>query len=447
MILGVLLAEVPLLVLGILLQQPFLGAAAACGLAYLVLAYRHPGLGWMLVWLAFPFSIEMLAPGGHALYVPTEPMIALALLAWAARILTTGWAGLPRSSLHAPLAALGVVALLAALFSPYALLGLKAWIAAAGYVTFAYLYCLLERGDSLRSGRWIPWVVGSGALWGLYGAARVVVMGVSLPHAYGAGRPFFTEHGGYGAYLAMVLPLALLMALERRGRAQALYAAASLAIALGVILSLTRAAWVSLAIVLPLTTGLWSWWRRSLRPAVLIAALTALVLVVLAGIGAGGRVTRHAGSIVEREDASNLERLNRWMAAVEMVRDRPWLGVGLAAYPPSYPQYRRKAILTSLAYQYMGPHSEPFRLLSEMGVLGFLAAIWFLGAAAALGFRVFWRSVDPRARLLALALLAGLGTYAIHAIFRTYFDLEKVAVPFWAALGGIAALGRELKRP
>ena len=54
-----------------------------------------------------------------------------------------------------------------------------------------------------------------------------------------------------------------------------------------------------------------------------------------------------------------------------------------------------------------------------------------------------WRRYLPPA--LALAALAALGTYAVHGLFRTYIDLEKVAVPFWASLGVLAALQRDVE--
>ncbi|TMQ56219.1 MAG: hypothetical protein E6K74_00650 [Candidatus Eisenbacteria bacterium] len=443
MIVGIALAEALLLGIGFALDQPLLGVMTAGALTYALLAYRHPNLAWVLVWLAFPFAIEMVIPGGHALYVPTEPMIALAILTWSVRVLAGKPIRLPRSSLHAPLAVLAALTLLSVATSAFPGLGLKGLIAASGYVVFAYLYCFLNCHDAATVERSVPWIVGSGAVWGLFGTIRVLQQGLTLQHAYGAARPFFTEHGVYAAYLAMILPLALLFALERRGSTRVMYAGASLALALGIGFSLTRAAWISLAIVLPLTAALWFWWRRRLKPMALLAGLSVIVCCVILGVGAGGRITKHAGSIAATEDASNLERFNRWMAAVEMVRDRPLLGMGYASYPHMYTQYRRKLIITELAFVHSGAHSEIFRLLSEGGVLGFLAAMWLVGAAAVLGLRIFRRSDDQRARLIALASLAGLGTYAIHGFFRTYIDLEKVAVPFWAGLGVLAALGRE----
>jgi O-antigen ligase len=88
-----------------------------------------------------------------------------------------------------------------------------------------------------------------------------------------------------------------------------------------------------------------------------------------------------------------------------------------------------------------GAHSEIFRLLAESGIPGLLAALWLMVAATVLALRLFVRAVDPRVKVVALAVLGGLGTYAVHGLFRTYIDLEKVAVPFWSCLGVLAALG------
>ncbi|HMI31257.1 MAG TPA: hypothetical protein VK527_05920, partial [Candidatus Limnocylindrales bacterium] len=171
MIVGFVLAETVLLLAGFALGHAFLGVAAAAGLVYLIVAYRRPALAWGLVWIAFPFSVEVVLPGGNAMYVPTEPMIGLWLLAWILRARTDATLRIPRSSLNAPLAALALVALGSVVVSHYPLLGLKALIVAAAYVAFAYGYWLLSFGDARAADRWIPWAVGSGAFWGLYGVA------------------------------------------------------------------------------------------------------------------------------------------------------------------------------------------------------------------------------------------------------------------------------------
>jgi len=445
LILGLILAEIVLFLAGALLGHPFLGAAAAAALIFLVVAYRHPRLAWALVWIAFPFSVEMRLPMGNAIYVPTEPMMMLSLLAWALRAPVRGRFRVPPSPLNAPLAAIAVVALASVAISQHPLLGFKAWLVAVAYAGFAYGFCFLNLGDTKTSERWIPWVVGLGAFWGLFGAFRVLSEGVSAQHAYGAARPFFPEHGTYSLYLAMILPLALLATLESEGKPRLLYALATLAIGFGVALSFTRAAWLSVVLVLPATAAIWAFRRRSVRPLAWAGSLAALILIGIGGIGAEVRITRHVSSVVETENVSNLERVNRWMAAAEMTKDRPWLGVGYGEYPAEYPQYRRKVILTDQVYYYMGAHSEPLRVLSETGVAGFAVVAWLVIAAFVIGIRVY-RAGDRATSLLALALLSGLGTYAVHSVFNSYPGVDKVTIPFWAFLGLLASLGQARER-
>ncbi|HKW51431.1 MAG TPA: O-antigen ligase family protein, partial [Candidatus Eisenbacteria bacterium] len=435
-------AELAILSVGFLVGRPLYGSAIALGCAYFLLAFRSPDLAWALVWLVFPFSIEVVFGGGSAINLPTEPMIAIALAAWTLRSVAAGNSRLPASPLHPPLAVLAGVALVSVALSPHRIDGLKAWVVAAAYAAFGYLYLLCNPCDPARRRRWIRLVVLTGALWGLYGSIRVFLIGAGPRLAYGIARPFFPEHGTYSAYLAMILPLALLCALERRGRDRVGYAAAAFAIALGITLSFTRAAWVSLVVVIPATAMLWAWWRGAWRKLLIPTAVAWLIAMVVFAVGATRSVSRHAESVVEVENVSNLERLNRWMAALEMAKDRPWSGVGYGAYPKAYSEYRRKLIVTEFSNQYMGPHSEPLRLLAEVGVPGLLAALWFLGAALGTGLRVFRRSRDPDRRFLSLAVVAGLATYAVHGLFNSYLGYDKVTVPFWIGLGMIAALGR-----
>jgi len=436
----VLLLEALLVLAGAVAGMPFLGVAAAGAVGYAILAYHRPNVAWGVLWIAFPFGIETLFPGGSALFVPTEPLIFIALAAWIARLLLGGPLRIPRSRLHLPLAALATATLVSSLLGASPMHGVKALAIASTYVAIGYVYVLVSIDDVARPDRLVPWIVGSAAAWGIWGTVKVIAEGVSLRNAYGAVRPFFPEHGGYSAFLAMIFPLALLVALERRGRSMLLYAASSFAILIGIVFSFTRAAWVSLALVLPPMLGLWYEWRRSTRALVLLAGAGILLVAIVVGTGSGGGVGRHVESITEKGDVSNLERLNRWMAAIEMLKAHPAFGVGFVAYPEVYHLYRRKAVLTSLAYQSMGPHSEFFRLLSETGFVGFAAASWFLVMAAVVGLNVFRSSPDPRTKVIVLAVMAGLGTYVIHGFFRTYIDLEKVCLPFWSCFGVIAAL-------
>jgi O-antigen ligase len=323
-----------------------------------------------------------------------------------------------------------------------------------GYAAFGYLYCFQERSDRRWHRWWLPLVALTGLIWGVFGIVRVLTGGtareaatVASTYSYGAFRPFFSEHGTYSAYLGMLLPAALLGALERRGAWRYLYGFSTACIGAGIVLAFARAGWLAILVVVPATVFAWAGWRQARRRLLLPAAMALAVALFVAGVGVSRQIARHVQSVASAENVSNLERLSRWTAATAMARDRPLTGVGFGCYVDAYPAYKRRAILTEQGLVRMGTHSEPLKLLSELGVPGFLAAVWLLAAVLQLGVRAFRRLPEAEDRVLALAAMAGLATYVVNGIFNAYLVETKVTVPFWAAIGVIAALGRRLKKP
>lgn len=454
-LISILIGEMFLLGLGFLLGRPEYAAVLAAAVAYFLLAYRWPDIAWALVWISVPPSIEVLLGAGTAITVPTEPMMIVAMLAWLLRRPVGRPWTLPPSPLHLPLAVLSGIVLLSATWSLNPLNTLKAWVMMGGYVVFGYVYFLQGGCDRRRRHAWLLLLVLTGAAWGAFGIARVLFSGettgmalmIASTYSFGAFRPFFSEHGTYSAYLGMLLPAALLGAMERTGRVRILYGVSAVLIAAGVLLAFARAGWLAILVVVPLTTLAWAFRHRGGRRLSIPLIVLGLVLGLVALSGIGYQVAHHAGTTVSASNISNLERLNRWTAALAMARDHPLTGVGYGAFLDAYRAYRTKFIVTDQVFIRMGTHSEPLKLLSELGVPGLLAAIWFLGAVVWLGVRAFWNLPNREDRILALAALAGFGTYLVNGIFNSYLVEEKVTIPFWSAIGVIAALGRGLERP
>ena len=450
---AVLALEAAIVAAGFVLDQPLLAAAFAAGIAFFLLAFRVPEVAWALVWITVAPNVEVLFAGGVALTMPTEPMVILALLAWfARRLLEGGWKIRP-SPIHAPLLAVASFTLLSVIWSVRPVATLKAWVMMAGYATFGYLYWYQSRCERVRRERWLLLTAVTGAVWGLFGIARVLfpaetgrdAASVASTYSYGAFRPFFREHGTYGAYMSMLLPAALLAGMDRPRRARLLYGLCAVVIALGVLLAFARAAWLATLLVIP--AAVWMWWRwgRGTRRRFLVPGLIAVALAaVVAGVGISRQVTRHATTVVSAENVSNLERFNRWNAAIMMARDRPLTGVGYGCYFDAYPRYKRRVLGTDQSTVRMGTHSEPLKLLSELGVPGLLAGLWFVFAVVKLGVACIRFLPEPSDRLVALAALAGLGTYLVNGLFNSYLVEDKVTIPFWMAIGIIAALGRRL---
>ena len=436
------LAELLLLLLGWKLGSLAWPLAGASAVVFALVAYRTPEAAWILVWLATPFSREIVGPGGAAFAMPSEPMMAIALGAWLLR--SWPWREIsagPRS-IARPLAAVAAIALVSVLASRVPLIGIKAWVMAALYAAFGYLYFVSTGFRPRRFSLWLGLGVLLASLLSTYASLRVLSAGAGLRTAYGAARPFFVEHGTFAAYIAFFLPPAIVESIASEGRRRFLWAAGAGVILTGIVLTFTRAAWISVALVLPVLLVAKMAARGSARLLVPIS----IVALLAWGIGTtkiAEPLLGHARTIVTAGNVSNLERLNRWMAAVEMTKARPLTGVGYSAYGEEYRYYRRKSIVTEQSYAMFGAHNELLRMLAETGWLGLAASIWFLGAVAVAGVRTFAR--DPRSYRgrLALGLTCGLATYAVHSLFNSYLGIDKISVPFWIFVGMLSALSEE----
>ncbi len=81
-------------------------------------------------------------------------------------------------------------------------------------------------------------------------------------------------------------------------------------------------------------------WRR-LFPVLLLAGGTALLVLVVTQVEP--LRVRAMSLLVGREDSSNNFRINVWLAALDMIRDRPWIGIGPGnnAFNLIYPLYQQ----------------------------------------------------------------------------------------------------------
>ena len=240
-------------------------------------------------------------------------------------------------------------------------------------------------------------------------------------------------------YLIPILPIALVALLRWRSWPQRLFA--SCALLLGVIalfLSYSRGGWLgmlaalgSLALLLVLRqTRQWPpLWRR-LFPALLLVAAVAVLVVAVTQVEP--LRIRVLSLVAGREDSSNNFRINVWLAAIDMIQARPWLGIGPGntAFNLIYPLYQQPKFNALSAY------SVPLELLVEGGVPYLLAAVGLLIASLRAGLaQLKGESNWALPALAALAAIAGLG---VQGITDTIFFRPEVQLTGWFCLASLA---------
>ena len=145
--------------------------------------------------------------------------------------------------------------------------------------------------------------------------------------------------------------------------------------------------------------------------------------------------------VAGREDSSNNFRINVWLAALNMVETRPWLGIGPGndAFNLIYPLFQQPKFNALSAY------SIPLEIAVETGVVGLITLLGLLitGLRQGLGQ---WRSDGPLAlpSLASVAMIAGLG---IQGLTDTIFFRPEVQLIGWFGMAVLAVAPGASQRP
>ena len=412
-----------------------------------------------------PLSVNLSEFGLSSIgwYMPTEPMLFALLLLFAAR-----WVSgkLPdRSLLEHPVTwviGLGFAWMgFTILPSSDMVVSLKAWISRAWFiVSFYVMVGEWVRTDPKAKARFLT--LFAIPLCGViaYTLVRHANHGFSKQAGHWVMKPFFKDHTSYGAVIAMMLPPVIAMAwrTNQSSLARVLWSMCTGWLALGIVFSFTRAAWVSLA-----AAGvLWVLMLAGVRFKALIAGgLGALLVLTFSwdslviqlernNQDSSDDLAKHVESISNvSSDASNLERLNRWSCAWAMFLERPIAGWGPGTYQFEYAPFQTAALRTKISTNNAdlgNAHSEYLGPLAEQGVLGFMSMVALLLAACQLGFKLHHTLTDPNERALALGLFLGLVTYFVHGVLNNYLDTDKASAPFWGFLAMLVVMDNQSTR-
>ncbi len=272
--------------------------------------------------------------------------------------------------------------------------------------------------------------------------------------AYSAPKPFFLDHTAIGAGLAFLIPL-ILYFLFRKDTPSALRLLLAIQLILftaAFILSYSRAAWISLVIAglttLVFLSGIsWKIVMTSVTLIIVTIATSWTEIIIRLNENrqeSSADMTRHIRSITNiRSDASNMERVNRWKAALRMSEERPLLGWGPGTYQFNYAPFQvstEKTIISTNYGEGGNAHSEYLGALSESGIPGILFYIFLLYLVMKRAIAVWKYHPDRSIRFITLALMAGLVTYIIHGGLNNFLDSDKISALFWGMIAAIVAI-------
>lgn len=270
--------------------------------------------------------------------------------------------------------------------------------------------------------------------------------------------PFFDEHTVYGACLAFVLPIAFLLnliALKSTLNPVLKIGSTILFFVLVVaeVLAFSRAAWLSIVVILVFYALL----KLNISP------VGFLIILLIAGgtlfaakdifrqqtkhsnsVSNDGNISNHISSITNlKTDASNTERLNRWVCAYRMFKSRPLVGFGPGTYQFKYAMFQThefKTYISTNRGDKGNAHSEYLTYLAENGVFGFISFLILVIYTLFKGISMYYERKPGLLKNTVLVVLLGLTTFFFHGVFNSFIDQDKMALLVFPALAVLVAI-------
>lgn len=393
---------------------------------------------------------------GPALSLPTEPLLFGVLLLFAFKFIFEG--GFDRRILYHPVTvAIGFLMLwkfITSLTSSMPGVSFKHLVSQLWFIVPMYLLGtqLFRDKQNIRRFIWlytIPLLIVVG-----YTIVRHAQNGWTQQAAHWVMIPFYNDHTAYAAALAMFIPplIAFTRMQEDTFSQRMLATLVTLVLTVALVLSYTRAAWLSLVAAL----GLFLVYYFRIRFWTVFSGLT-VVLVLFFSFqkdifmkleknrqDSATDFNKHLQSISNiSTDASNLERINRWNSALRMFEERPFWGWGPGTYQFNYAPFQKSdemTIISTNAGNRGNAHSEYIGPLAESGVFGLVTVAALLIALIYTASISISRSQDPVYRTLLLGVFLGLVTYFVHGALNNFLDTDKLSVPVWAFMAMVVAM-------
>lgn len=408
---------------------------------------------YAIVILSIPLSVDVyMMDESISISVPAEPMLVLLMGMFFLKSLlnpqkdTVFWT-------H-PLTTWIVLSWLwtvvCTLFSTHILVSLKATIMKTWTITIFYVvtYYILKKWECLPN-IWLLYIIPL-VFVVLYALIRHYEKGFTFHWSSRVMSPFYKNHVNYGTAVAALLPF-VIAGITIRSWIRWLYLLLFILFCTAIVFTYTRATYIA---ILLLPVVILAYYMRVVRIGVfiLLVGTTLLIGYLLYDnnylrFAHGDKYTEWHKNSFEKQlsataklkDVSSVERLYRWIAAYNMIEERPITGFGAGTFIFEYKGYTNAFFRTEVSsnIENSGLHSQFIGAFVEGGLLG---GILFLGLVISALFysqKIFVRS-QKRTKIWVLATGCSFVILLVHLLINDLLEVDEIASLFYINLAALA---------
>lgn len=237
----------------------------------------------------------------------------------------------------------------------------------------------------------------------------------------------------FAEYLIMIIPISVsLFWFSKKMHKKALFLATSMALALALLLSMSRGGWIGFAF--------------SAFVFMLFVEKRLLLLAIPLGLGGlfflPDTILNRILSIANFADSSNDYRIRMWKITLELIRDNWLVGVGFGHLPfkAAFGKYTR----TMPTYH---AHNTYLETMAEMGVIGFIVFISFLFVLFKYSIKKLIKGNDKYIKIVSSGILSGLAAVLVHGLVENILYIPRIITTFWILVGLLLTLVQIKEKP
>ncbi|MEE9437872.1 MAG: O-antigen ligase family protein [Saprospiraceae bacterium] len=451
-----------LLVLIALIKEMYIIAAAPVGLVVLYAIIRDYRALYYGFWVALPFSVEYNF-GSLGMDIPTEP-IMLGLTFIGILLLLSKLGKISFEYIYHPISVLLLLhlfwILFTSIYSQIPIVSYKFFLAKLWFVTPFFFLTF----HFLKSHKDISKLV---SLLTIFMSIAVMVVitrhaidGFTFIGSHKVVRPIFRNHVNYAAMIVVLLPYVwALYKSTKKSFSKTLLSFVILLFIVGAYFSYTRAAQICIFVAI----GAYFVIKFRLAKIALLSASIMTILLVgyllnnnkyLDFAPQFEKTIAHTkfNNLIEAtykmEDISTMERVYRWVAAVQMIQRKPIIGFGPGGFYNNYTKYTVRSFETYVSDnpEKSGVHSYYLMTMVEQGIIGLLIFIAFCFSIILYGERLYHKLTAPKDKNYVMAAILSIIVICMMNLINDLIEVDKVGPLFLLSASIIVMYDIRIKR-
>ncbi len=326
------------------------------------------------------------------------------------------------------------------------------------YLVFLFLtYTIIQSKDDLKK---FIYVYTAGLFLGvLFTIILHAIDGFSFESINYISSIIFVNHVYYATVIGIGIPLIwfLLKTIPKYAIKQSSYLKLILVIFLfALITSYTRGSWLALIVCIIFYKIM------NFKKVTLTISFTVIVIAIFVGylfdndrylnyasdytttIFHEGDIEGHLAATYSMKDVSGMERIYRWVAGANMVKEKPIMGSGPGTF---YPEYKKFAIDRFRTYVSDNPeksttHNNFLLFLTEQGFVGFFLFTTLVIMVFIRGSKIYNETSDYDTKQLTAGFYLAFTSIVVCMIFSDFTETDKVGSFFLLSIAILAKINQ-----